>query len=79
MHGPHAQEEVTYSVRPVGRREISTLTKRNGNPLTQGSLELRGDRRVITDSWWNPGQPADKSTLVYEKKQRYAYDEIPGE
>lgn len=67
VHGPLAPEGVTYSVRLVGRREISILTKRNGKPLKQGSLELSDDGRVITESWWNPGQPADKSVFVYEK------------
>jgi hypothetical protein len=67
VHGPHAPEGVTYTVRLVGRREISTLTKRNGKPLTQGSLELSDDGTVITESWWNSGQPADKSVFVYEK------------
>jgi hypothetical protein len=68
VQGPRAPEGVTYSVRLVGRREISTLTKRNGKALTQGSLELSDDGRVITESWWNPSQPADKGTFVYEKK-----------
>jgi hypothetical protein len=68
VQGPLAPEGVTYSVRLAGRREISILTKRNGNPLTQGSLELSGDGRIITESWWNPGQPADKGTFVYERK-----------
>jgi hypothetical protein len=68
MHGPHAPEGVTYSVRLVGRQEISILTKRNGKPLTQGSLDLSDDGRVITESWWTPDQPADKGTFVYEKK-----------
>jgi hypothetical protein len=68
VHGPHAPEGVTYSVRLVGRREISTLTKRNGKAHIQGSLELSDDGKVITESWWNPGQPANKGTFVYEKK-----------
>lgn len=68
MRGPHATEGVTYSVRLVGRREISILTKRNGKALTQGSLELSDDGRIVTESWWGPGHPADKSTLIYEKK-----------
>jgi hypothetical protein len=68
VHGPHAPEGMTYSTRLAGRREILTLAKRNGEALTQGSLELSGDGRVITESWWNPGQPADKGTFVYEKK-----------
>lgn len=68
VHGPHAPEGVTYTIRPVGRREISTLTKRNGKTPTQGSLELSDDGRVITESWWNPGQPADKGTFVYERE-----------
>jgi hypothetical protein len=68
VHGPHASEGVTYSVRSVGRREISILTKHNGKALTQESLELSDDGRVVTESWWNPGQPADKGTFVYERK-----------
>lgn len=68
VQGPHAPEGVTYSVRLVGRREIATLTKRNGKVLTQGSLELSDDGRVITHSWWNPDRPTDKGTFVYEKK-----------
>lgn len=68
VHGPHASEGLTYSARLVGRREIQTLMKRNGKALTQGSLELSNDGRVITESWWNPGQPADKGTFVYERK-----------
>jgi hypothetical protein len=65
--GPHAPEGVTWSVRLAGRREIHTLTKRSGKALTQGSLELSDDGRVITDSWWKPGQSADKGRFVYEK------------
>lgn len=66
--GPHAPEGTTFSARLVERREISTLTKRNGKVLTQGSLKLSSDGRVITESWWNPSQPADKGSLVYEKQ-----------
>src|ERR1022692_148336 len=68
VHGPHAPEGLTYSVRLAGRREILTLAKRSGEALTQGSLELSGDGRIITESWWSPGQPADKGTFVYERK-----------
>jgi hypothetical protein len=68
VHGPLAPERVTYSVQSAGLREISILTKRNGKPLKQGSLELSGDGKVITESWWAPGQPANKSTFVYERK-----------
>lgn len=68
VHGPHAPEGMTYAARLVGRREIHTLTKRNGKGITQGSLVLSDDGRVFTESWWNPGQPTDKGTLVYEKK-----------
>jgi len=66
--GPHAPEGVTYTARLVGKREILTLSKRNGKALTQGSLELSDDGRVITDSWWNPGHPTDRGVFVYEKK-----------
>jgi hypothetical protein len=68
MHGPHAPEGTTYTVRLVGKREIVTLAKHNGKVLIQSSLELSADGRAITESWWNPGQPADKATFVYEKK-----------
>jgi hypothetical protein len=68
VQGPLAPEGVTYSVQLAGRREISTLTKRDGKTFTQGYFELSDDGRVITESWWNPNRPADKSTFVYEKK-----------
>ena len=68
VQGPLAPEGMTYSVQSAGRREISILTKRNGKPLKQGSLELSGDGSVIMESWWAPGHPAEKSAFVYEKK-----------
>jgi hypothetical protein len=68
IHGPHAPEGTTYALRSAGRREFHMVTKHNGKALTQGFFELSGDGRIITESWWNPGQPAGKSTLVYERK-----------
>lgn len=68
VHGPYVLGGVTYSVKAAGRRKFLILTKRNGKALTEGSLELSDDGRVITDSWWNPDKPAAKSTLVYDKK-----------
>jgi hypothetical protein len=68
MHGPHAPEGIAEAARLVGRREILTLTKHNGKPILQGSLELSDDGRVVIESWWNPARPNDKGTLVYEKK-----------
>ncbi|MGA9667555.1 MAG: hypothetical protein WBQ94_00015 [Terracidiphilus sp.] len=69
VHGPHILGGVTYyAVQPAGQRKFRILTKRNGKVLTQGSLELSGDGRVITDAWWNPDRPTDKGTLVYEKQ-----------
>jgi hypothetical protein len=68
VRGPHAPEGTTYSVRSVGRREIRTLTKRQGQVPTEGSLKLSDDGSTITESWWNPGRAADKGVLVYEKK-----------
>jgi hypothetical protein len=68
VHGPRTEEGTTYSARSVGRREIRSLTKRNGKVLTQGSLKLSNDGRIITESWWNPDRPTGKGTLVYEKK-----------
>jgi len=68
VRGPHAPEGTTYSARSVGRHEIRTLTKRNGKVFTQGSLKLSNDGRIITELWWNPDRPADKGTLVYDKK-----------
>lgn len=68
VHGPNGPEMETYAVRPAGQRKFLILTKRNGKVLTQGSLELSNDGRTITDSWWNPSQPSDKGTLVYDKR-----------
>lgn len=68
VHGPYVLGGVTYSIKPAGQRTFLILTKRNGKALTEGSLELSDDGRVITDSWWNPSQPSDKGTLVYDKK-----------
>lgn len=70
VYGPHAPEGMTCSVRIAGRRKISTLMRGNSKGLTQGSLELSDDGRTITESWWNPDQPNDKGTLIYEKKYR---------
>jgi hypothetical protein len=66
--GPNAPVGVTYTVRMVGQREILFLMKRNGKALTQKSLELSDDGRVITESWWNADQPSGKGRLVYERK-----------
>jgi hypothetical protein len=68
VQGPRAPDGMTYSVRLAGRREIHTLTKRNGRAPIEGSLELSKDGSTITASWWNPDQPSNKTTLVYEKK-----------
>jgi hypothetical protein len=68
VRGPHAPEGTTYSVRLAGRREFLTLTKHNGKALTQGSLELSRDGKIISESWWKPDQPTGKGTLVYEKR-----------
>jgi hypothetical protein len=68
VNGPHAPAATTYSARVLRRREILILTKRNGEAITRGSLELSDDGRVLTESWWNPDQPTGKGTLVYEKR-----------
>src|ERR1700722_9027834 len=68
VRGPHVPEGMTFAVRLVGRREISILEKRNGKVVTQDSLELSNDGRVITYSWWNPDRPSGKGTFVYERK-----------
>jgi len=67
-HGVHTLDGVTYAVRIGGPRQIFILVKRDGKALTQSSLELSGDGRVITESQWTPGHPADKGTLVYERQ-----------
>jgi hypothetical protein len=67
VHGPNP-EGLTYAARLAGRRELLYLTKRNGKAVTQGSLELSADGKVITDSWWNPDRPSDKGTFVYERE-----------
>jgi hypothetical protein len=68
VRGPHVLEGSTFAVLPAGRREFHTVTKRQGKLFSQGTLELSNDGRAITDSWWNPTQPADKGTLVYDKQ-----------
>lgn len=68
VRGPHVLEGSTFAVRPAGRREFHTVTKRQGKLFSQGTLELSGDGRIITDSWWNPSQSAEKGTLVYDKQ-----------
>jgi len=68
VRGPQVLEGATLAVRPAGNRELLTVTKRHGNVFTQGSLKLSSDGRIITDSWWNPDRPADKGTLVYDKR-----------
>ncbi len=68
IQGPPASAGVTYAARLAGQRQFIILTKRNGKVLTQGSLELSKDGRSVTDSWWNPDQPSNKATFVYEKE-----------
>lgn len=68
VRGPHVLEGATLAVRPAGNREFLIVTKVHGKVFTQSSLKLSNDGRIITDSSWTPGRPADKDTLVYEKK-----------
>jgi hypothetical protein len=68
VRGPRAPGGITYAVRLSGRRELLYLTKRNGKVLTQGSLKLSNDGRVIIESWWYADRPNEKGTLVYGKK-----------
>ena len=66
VRGSYA-DGTTFSARVAGRREFLTMTKRNGKVLSQGSLQLSNDGRIITDSWWSPDRPDYKGTLVYDK------------
>ena len=68
VYGPHAEAGMTCAIRRSGQHEFLILGKRNGKAFAQESLELSSDGRVITDSWWNPDKPAEKASLVYEKK-----------
>jgi hypothetical protein len=68
VRGPQVLEGSTFAVRPAGRREFRTVTKRQGKLFSQGTLELSNDGRTITDSFWNPDRPAAQGTLVYEKE-----------
>ncbi len=68
MSGPHAPEELTYAVRPAGRREFLIVRKIHGKVFDHESLQLSDEGRVVTDSWWKPGLPNDKGMLVYDKK-----------
>ena len=66
LHGPYPPDAI-YTARLVARREILVLTKRDGKVLTQDSLQLSTNGRVITETWWDPDHPNVKSTFVYEK------------
>jgi hypothetical protein len=68
VHGSRSLLGVTYMIQPSGQRHFLIQTKQNSKVLTQGSLELSSDGRSITNSWWPPDRPADKSTLIYEKQ-----------
>jgi hypothetical protein len=68
VRGPRALEGTTWAALPAGSREFFRVTKRYGKVFSQGSLELSKDGKTITESWWNPDQPADKGTLVYDKR-----------
>jgi hypothetical protein len=68
VHGPQAPEGITCTARLAGRRKIFLFMKRNGKAVTQDSLELGDDGRLITYSWWNPDRPNDKGLFVYEKQ-----------
>jgi len=68
VRGPHVLGGSTFAVRPAGRCEFRTVTKHQGKLFSQGSLELSNDGRTVTDTWWNPSRPNDKSTLVYDKQ-----------
>jgi hypothetical protein len=67
MYGPHAVAGTTYGIQRAGEREFLILSKRNGKILSQQSLTLSNDGRVVTYSWWDPNRPANKTTLVYER------------
>ena len=68
VRGPRAPDGSTRAVVPAGKREFSSISKRHGKVVSQGTLELSNDGRTITETWWNPDRPDDKGTLVYEKK-----------
>jgi hypothetical protein len=68
VRGPHIQEGSTFAIQPAGRREFRTITKREGKLFSQGSLELSKDGKSIANFWWNPSQPDDKGTLIYDKQ-----------
>lgn len=68
VHGPRTEDGTTYSTHSNGRREILFVTKHYGKVQSQGRLELSSDGRTITESWFNPDKPADRGTLVYDKK-----------
>ena len=68
VEGASGVERATWTVRHAGQREFLILTKRHGKVLTEETLELSNDGRVITHAWWNPDRPTAKGMLVYEKK-----------
>jgi hypothetical protein len=68
LHGPRVPEGITYAAKMITQRQFLTLKKQNGKVYTQGALDLSSDGRVITETWWDPGRPSGKVTLVYEKE-----------
>lgn len=67
VNGPHNAKGLTCAARLVGQREFLLLMKSDGKVLTEDSMELSNDGRVITYSWWNPDRSTNKATFVYEK------------
>jgi hypothetical protein len=68
MHGPRVSNGTTLAIRPEGSRKFIYQSKRDGEIITQGFLELSLDGKTVTDTWWSPDHPAEPATLVYEKR-----------
>lgn len=68
VQGSNDASGLTYAVTAVGSHEFRTLQKIAGKTYIEGSLVLGGDGKAYTESWWNPGRPSSKATLVYEKR-----------
>jgi hypothetical protein len=67
LTGPTMPAGVTVSFKPLGSRQIYSVTKFKGKVLGEDMMTLSTDGTTITDVSSSPGQSA-KQTYVYEKQ-----------
>jgi hypothetical protein len=67
LTGPAMVAGVTVSFKPIGSRQLYSVTKLNGKVIGEDTMTLSADGTTITDVSSSPGQSA-KQTYVYEKQ-----------